>query len=63
MTMNFKNSLKSLTSTKKRAMIYSMRGDVYVKRDSNLYYASGSINCITINDYSRYLELVILKFV
>jgi hypothetical protein len=37
-----------------------MRGDSYVKRDSNLYHASDSINYPAINDYSRYLELVVL---
>ena len=35
----------------------------YVKRDSNLYYASGCIDYSAINDNCRYLELVILKFV
>ena len=37
------------------------RGDAYVKRSTNMYYASCCINYPAINDYSRYLERVILK--
>lgn len=50
-----------MLSVKKSTSSLSFRGDAYVKRDSNLYHASDSINYSTINDYRRYLELVILK--
>lgn len=52
-----------LSVKKSTSSLSFKRGDAYVKRYSNLYYASGCINCITINAYRNNLELVILKFV
>lgn len=50
-----------LSVKKSTSSLSFKRGDAYVKRDSNLYYASAYINYPAVNDYSRYLERVILK--
>lgn len=50
-----------LSVKKSTSSLSFKRGDAYVKRDSSLHNANGCIDCITINDSCRYLELVILK--
>lgn len=50
-----------LSVKKSTSSLSFKRGDAYVKRDSNLYYASDCIDCITVNNYSKYLELAVLK--
>lgn len=50
-----------MLSVKKLTSSLSFRGDAYVKRDSSLHYASYCIDYPAVNDYRRYLELVILK--